>query len=195
MRRGNDRLVHTRTATVRGFSLIEVTVGVAILGVAFAALAPVFVQITHLVAEAGDESRAVAAAMSRMEQLSALVFEQDAATLAATTDTTTGLASAVPNQSGTGLQRSGPSPLIADNEGFVDWVGPQGKTLADARSQVRLVRRWSVSGLPLTWNDESLLLQVFSRQHAREAGEASRSGFGRRPGDVWLFSARARSLR
>ncbi|MGE3842790.1 MAG: hypothetical protein AB7I50_14535 [Vicinamibacterales bacterium] len=179
----------------RGFSLVDVITGLAMLSVAVAALAPVFLQTTLGLAGARIESLAVAAALSRLEQLSALAFEEDSASAIQVTDESTNLASSPPDASGTGLRRVGTSPLLQPRNGLADWIDSTGSPIATPRGRVVLGRRWSVSSLPRTADGEGLLLHVTARGQAREAGEGRRTTFARRPGDVWLFSVRARSLR
>jgi len=181
--------------SARGFSLVDVITGVAILSVALAALAPVFAQVTFGLADARIESLAVVAALSRMEQLSTLTFEEDSASAIQLTDQSTNLASSPNDASGTGLRRVGTSPLLQARNGLADWIDSTGTQLETTTGRVLIARRWSVSDLPRTGDSDGLLLHVIARGQAREAGEHRRTTYARRPGDVWLFSARARSLR
>jgi prepilin-type N-terminal cleavage/methylation domain-containing protein len=179
----------------RGFSLLEITISIAIVSVALAGLAPVLVQCTMMLASSRSETRAWILARSRIEQLSALAFEQRADTLALVTDESADLSSVPPTSHGSGLAAGDASTSWTDTSGFVDWTSVDGRPAAPRSTDAAFVRRWAVdveNGVP---PDRGRLLLVFSRDGAGEGRERGRVSAARRTGDVWLFTARSRTLR
>jgi hypothetical protein len=170
-------------------------VAVAIVALALAALAPALSYSTMTLANARGESRAVALASARLEQLNALSYELGRETLLPVTDEVTDLSQVPATTTGTGIRPGDPSHIWRDAPGFVDWTAAEGQTVASTSGRARFVRRWAIGSLPGPVGSERLLVQVFAREWAREHRDAGRHGPAPRPGDVWLFTARGRVLR
>jgi hypothetical protein len=174
-----------------GTSLLEVIVAIVLVTGALAGFAPLLVQCTWLVAEAGEETQALTLAASRLAQLRSLTFEQDAVTLIDRTDEVTDLSSDPPGRGGTGLLPRHPSAAWQDAPGYTDlarWDGQPARGTRDAA----FVRRWAVSALPAPAGVDRRLVQVFARARTPEVREAARRSGARRRGDVWLFAIRSR---
>jgi hypothetical protein len=177
-------------------SLLEVAVALLLVAVTLAGLAPVLLRCTAMLLDARSETRAVALARSRLEQAAALTCVQDAATLLVETDLSSNLARVPPDATGTGLLSGDPSSAWVDTPGFVDWRTLDDRPLAAPDpGRAAFVRRWGITALPAPAGTDRLLIQVFARDRAREAREGPRVSAQPRPGDVWLFTIRARVLR
>jgi hypothetical protein len=173
---------------------MEVAVALGVLAVALASLAPVLVSTTVMLRDATAESRALVAAISRMEELNALAYEQDVDTLEIVTDATSDLSTSPASREGTGLAPGDPSTMWRDTPGFFDVVDSGGSAVRDAaRAATR--RRWAISANPAGGADAPLLLQVHAAAIARDAAGPARDSPERRPGDVRLFGLRVRELR
>lgn len=181
-------------ASTRGVSILETVVALALVATALAALAPVLVRAALMLSDARDETRALALAASRLQDLDALDFYLDARSGTPVTDVTTNLANSPRTRSGTGLAPADPSAAWSNVPGSWDWTTADSRPTTD-EGRADFVRRWAVSGLPAPPGTERLLVQVCVRSWAREEGEAARTAGAHRPGDVWLFTVRTRPLR
>lgn len=179
---------------MRGVSILETVVALALVTMALAALAPVLVRATLLLADAREETLALALATSRLHDLEALDFYQDAGTGGLGTDVTTNLASRPRTRSGPGLLAGDPAGAWRNLPGGWDWTTSGGRPTNDP-ADAAFLRRWAVSRLPAPLGTERLLVQVCARSRAREEREGVRASAAHRPGDVWLFSVRTRQLR
>jgi prepilin-type N-terminal cleavage/methylation domain-containing protein len=177
-----------------GFSLVEVSVAVAVIAVATAAIAPTLVALTHGVASARRQTLAIASAVSRMEQLHALTYEADAATGGYRSDVSTNLAEDPPGVDGRGLTPDEGVATWVPRRGLIDFVGDDGLP-AEAVGRRVAVRRWSVSGVAGLPAADALLFHVFARARVLEARAGTRPGPDARAEDVWLFTMRVRDLR
>lgn len=183
-----------RVAARSGFSLMEVVVALALMALGFACLAPLLAQCTRVLGAAAAESRAVAAAVSRLEELNALVHEQRSSTLTPVTDESTDLSTVPATLNGTGLTSGAPSTAWHDVPGHVDTVRDDGSTTT-ARKEATTLRRWAVSAVVGAGTGDTRLLQVFAAAAALEDAGAARGSSAPKPGDVWLFDVRPRTLR
>jgi type II secretory pathway pseudopilin PulG len=183
-----------RIASARGVSILETVVALALLATGLATLAPVLVSATRMLADARDETRALALATSRLQDLEALDFDFDAVAGTALTDVSANLSTQPRSRSGTGLLPGDPSAAWRDMSAGWDWTTLDGTPTLTERTAL-FTRRWAVSALPAPPGTERLLIQVFARSRSREAREPARASAARRPGDVWLFTVRARHLR
>lgn len=183
-----------RVDGMRGVSILETVVALALVTTGLAALAPVLVRATLMLADAREETLALALATSRLHDLEALDFDQDAGTGALRTDVTTNLASRPRTRSGPGLLAGDPAGAWRDLPGGWDWTTSGGRPTNNA-ADAAFLRRWAVSQLPAPPGAERLLVQVCARSRAREEREGVRGSAAHRPGDVWLFSVRTRQLR
>jgi type II secretory pathway pseudopilin PulG len=177
-----------------GTSLLEVIVAIVLVTSTLAAFAPLLIQCTRLVVEAGEETQALTLAASRLEQLRSLTFEQDAVTLIDRTDEVSDLSSDPPGRGGTGLLPRDPSAAWQDVPGHTDLTRRDGRPARGVRDAM-FVRRWAVSALPAPAGVDRRLVQVFARARSAEVREPPRRSGDRRRGDVWLFAIRSRRLR
>jgi hypothetical protein len=184
----------TRAVRQRGTTILDGVMALGIAACGLAAMAPLLMACTRAIADARAETRALALASSRLEQLKAALYEQDAATLSLVTDTTTNFAQVPPSNDGSGLAPGDAATAWADTPGFVDWADREGAPVTRPRGAA-FVRRWSVTRVAAAGGVDSLALVVFARDLAREGSEPPRASPIGRPGDVWLFTVRARGLR
>lgn len=178
----------------RGFSLMEVVVALAVLALGLVSLGPLLLQSAVMIRDAAAESRAVVAASSRLEQLSALVHEQESSTLTLLTDEQTDLSTVPAGRGGSGLAAGASASAWIEADGLFDGVCADGG-VAGGRGDTTTVRRWAVSEFPGAVPGGTRLLHVFAASAAADRLAAARSSAAPRPGDVWLFGVRARTLR
>jgi len=130
-----------------GFTLIETLVALALIVIAVAALAQLFLQSTSLMLDARRAPVALAAAQSKIEQLRALPFTFDAIGAAVTdASSDTSLDPPFPT-GGTGLQPSPSDSLERDVDGFIDHLDAYGRSLGGGiaiRPGALYTRRWSI---------------------------------------------------
>jgi len=175
----------------RGFSCIEVIVALALVALALAALAPALLQCAALMADARVETYSAALAITRMEQLSALAYEQRAGPPGDTSDFSTNLAVDPPDDAGDGLQVGAPDSVWRDRGTRFDYADALGGLLSTSSPDSWFTRRWAV--VPLTGSGaDTLLVQVLAAARARDVRGSARTDTRHRPGDVWLFTVRPR---
>jgi len=165
-----------------GFSLIEVTVAVFLLGVAVAGVAQLFALATYANLSATGQTSTTVLAVQKMEQLRGLAWgylEGPGGTLGASiADLTTNLSMDPPTSDGAGLNPSPAGTLDSSTPGYVDYLDAAGSwvgTGAQAPVGSAYVRRWSVSPLPSN-PGETLVFQVVVvplRREARRVGQAT----------------------
>jgi hypothetical protein len=160
-----------------------------------ASIAPVLVRCTTIIARARGETQALALAVSRLEQLHALPFELQRATLLPITDDETDLSEVPATRLGTGLEPGSAAAAWQDSPGFSDRAAWDGHVVPVGSEFAAFVRRWAVTALGAPSGAERRLIQVFVRQRSLEDRDAAREGPVRRPGDIWLFGIRARVMR
>jgi type II secretory pathway pseudopilin PulG len=178
-----------------GFTLVEAMVALGLVALALASLAPVLARSARLLAEARDETQAVHAAASRIHLIRGLAWDTDPAG-SPRSDLVSDLSSDPPSAAGTGLSAGPLAALISDVPGFADLLdrhaaplGPAGATAPTAA----YVRRWTIRHLPASLGPDLVAAAVVVRPLASERLDAARPSIARRPGDVWLFTVRARS--
>src|SRR5689334_19652684 len=118
-------------ASPRGFTLFETLIATGILVTALAGVAQLFVLSTHLTRQANTAGAALVAAQEKLEILSGLSFDYDAAGVAITNPS---------------LDVSPPSSLDRDVAPYVDWIDAAGESSATNEHSV-FVRRWRVSSI------------------------------------------------
>lgn len=180
-------------AREKGTTLVEAAVGLGVIAVALAGLAPLLVRTTIILRDSAAESRALAAAVSRMEELHALTYEESFDTLAPVTDSTTDLSTSPAGSTGNGMVVGVASTAWHDAPGYVDALRLDGEAAADDEAAVR--RRWAMSRAPSGGPGDPVIVQVLAVPVPHDLDGAPRASAARRPGDVWLFGWRARILR
>jgi prepilin-type N-terminal cleavage/methylation domain-containing protein len=157
----------------RGFTLIEVLVALALLGVTAAGVSVLFVVSIRDARAARDQTMAVALAGQRMEELRGLSWGMDAATATPVTDLTTDLGRSPPDGSGNGLGPSPPNSLAVNTPGYVDFVDGRGQwvgTGAAPPATATYIRRWHVE--PMPGDPDTLLLRVLVTTKVRDSSPA-----------------------
>ena len=118
-------------ASPRGFTLLETLIATGILVTALAGVAQLFVLSSHLTRQANIAGAALVAAQEKLEVLSGLTFEYDAAG-SPITDASIDVS---------------PASSLDENAGaWVDWIDASGKSRATPDSAV-FVRRWRVASI------------------------------------------------
>lgn len=138
-----------------GFSLVEVLVATAILVVAVAAAAPLFVSVIHADARARAATISVWLAEEKMEELVAALWQQD-----------------LP---GAALVASPPGTLDRNTAGYSDYVDRNGQPLGGGPEPppgAAFLRRWSIEPLPL-YPDTTRVLQVVATPSRGSADAAA----------------------
>jgi len=161
----------------RGFSLIEVIFATGLMATAVVALAQMFtisVQNNH---NARTGSYATTLAEQKMEQLRGLTFGFDTIGLPLT-DTATDTAAPIETPTGgTGLSPSPPGTLLANVDGYADYLDQFGNVLGGGsgiRARTVYIRRWSIQPLPTNPNDTIVIQVLVTRQVNR--GLADQNG-------------------
>jgi prepilin-type N-terminal cleavage/methylation domain-containing protein len=180
-----------RSASSRGFSLLEVCISLLVVAIALATLAPAVIVCIRTVRDVRDDSRALVLARSRLEQLRSLRMEQPAGGGAPVTDTSTDLSQTPATRGGEGLTAGDGSSVWSDRAGSFDRIDRN----ATPASDIPYIRRWGVSAVGGFGPDPPLLLQVMTRSEPREAADGPRAAAARRPGDAWMFVIKGRMLR
>ena len=164
-----------------GFSIVETIFATGILATAVVALAQMFtisVQNNH---NARTGSYATTLAEQKMEQLRGLTFGFDTIGLPLT-DTSTDTAAPIetPN-GGTGLTPSPAGALVANTNGYADYIDQFGNVLgggAGVRAKTVYIRRWSIEPLPTNPNDtiviQVMVTRVVNRGLADQNGSVQR---------------------
>lgn len=172
-------------------------VALGLVALALASLAPVLGQSARLLAEARDETQAVHAAASRIHVIRALAWDTDAAG-SPRSDLVSDLSSEPPSAAGTGLAPGPIAALVSDIPGFADLLDHDASPLGSAAESAPTAayrRRWTIRHLPPSLGPDLVAVAVVVRPLASERRDAARPSIARRPGDVWLFTVRARSRR
>lgn len=157
----------------RGFTLIEVLVALALLGVTAAGVSVLFVVSIRDARAARDQTMAVALAGQRMEELRGLSWGMEAATGTSVTDLTTDLGRSPPDGSGNGLGPSPANSLAVNTRGYVDYLDGRGQwvgTGATPPATATYIRRWHVETMP--GDPDTLLLRVLVTTKVRDSSPA-----------------------
>ncbi|MEQ1912816.1 MAG: type II secretion system protein, partial [Vicinamibacterales bacterium] len=179
----------------RGFTLIEVTIAVALLAVGGAGLASLALASGRANQVARQADVAQRAAVERLEQLRALAWTSDAAVVPVS-DWSSNLTLAMP--AGTGGPGLGASPgdtLAANVEGYVDFLDAEGRWLGGGTTTpagAAWVRRWAVQAMSAP--QDTLLLQV-AVVPAGTTSAATTVASARAVNGAWLMDMRTRRAR
>ena len=153
---------HKFSNAERGFSLLETLFATGLLATALVALAQMFTISVKNNQSARTGSYATALAEQKMEQLRGLTFGFDTIGLPIT-DTTTDTTQPTETQNGgKGLTPSPSGTLVANTNGYVDYVDQFGNILGGGQSPRQntvYIRRWSIDPLPTNPNN-TLVIQV-----------------------------------
>jgi type II secretory pathway pseudopilin PulG len=161
----------------RGFSLVETMFATGILATAVVGLAQMFSIAVSNNHDARTGSYAVTLAEQKMEQLRGLTYGFDAVGLPLTdltTDTTQ--PTETPN-GGKGLTISPAGTLVANTDGYVDYIDQFGNILGggqSVRSKTVYIRRWSIDPLPTNPNNTIVIQVMVTRERSR--GLADQTG-------------------
>jgi len=155
-------LAKSRFSNQSGFSIVETIFATGVMATAVVALAQMFTISVQNNKNARTGSYATTLAEQKMEQLRGLTFGFDSIGLPLT-DTTTDTAAPIetPN-GGTGLTPSPDGTLLANINGYVDYIDAFGNVLGGGtgvRPRTVYIRRWSIEPLPTNPND-TLVIQV-----------------------------------
>ena len=179
----------------RGFTLIEVTIAVALLAVGGAGLASLVLASGRANQFARQADVAQRAAVERLEQLRALAWTSDGAVVPVS-DWSSNLALSVP--AGTGGPGLGTSPgdtLAESVAGYADFIDADGRWVGSGTTPpvgAAWVRRWSVQALNAP--PETLLLQV-AVVPAAATDAVTTVASARAVNGAWLMDVRARRAR
>jgi prepilin-type N-terminal cleavage/methylation domain-containing protein len=165
----------------RGFSLIETMVATGIMATAVVALAQMFaisVQNNH---NARTGGYATTLAEQKMEQLRGLTYGFDPVGLPLTDSTSDTTQPTETPTGGTGLSPSPSGTLLANVNGYVDYIDQFGNILGGGQAVLQkavYIRRWSIDPLPTNPNN-TLVIQVMvtanrSRGLAEQTGSTQR---------------------
>jgi hypothetical protein len=182
-----------------GSSLIETLVAIALLGGVVVSLAELLSMATRGNVAARASTRAVILAEQKMEQLKALAwaFDSEGARVSDTTSNVAAFAAiggcaGAQAGAGAGLTPSAPGALLANQDGYVDYVDAQGCGLGGGQSPpagTAYIRRWSVA--PAEGAADTLVFHVLvTADGVRTA--ADQASNTRRPGDAWLIGMKSR---
>ena len=175
------------TADDKGFTLIEVLIGVAVTVVSVFGLVQLFTLAARANVVSHQSTFAAALASEKLEQLLGLSWGFDSVGNP-TADTTTDVALSPERPGGAGLTPSPAGTLTSNVSGYCDFLDGRGRSLGTGTSPpvgALYVRRWSLELLP--GSGHALLLQV------RVTGRTSAwSGLGRAPAEVRLLAVRTR---
>ena len=178
-----------------GFTLIEVTIAVALLAVAGAGLASLVLASGRANQSARQADVVQRAAVERLEQLRALAWTSDAAVVPVS-DWSSNLTLSIPaGTGGSGLGASPGDTLAANVAGYADFMDADGRWLAGGTTppaDAAWVRRWSVQALSAP--PDTLLLQV-AVVPARTTGAVTTVASARAVNGAWLMDMRTRRAR
>ena len=133
---------------MKGFTLVEVLVAMALLAVAAAGMAGLATVSRRAAADARSDDVAARAAASKLAALRGLAFAVDVDTGTTVTDSSTNLTIDPPSAGGPGLSLSPTGTLTTSTGGYVDYVTSAGAYAGTGLTPPRtaaFVRRWSVS--------------------------------------------------
>jgi prepilin-type N-terminal cleavage/methylation domain-containing protein len=180
---------------VRGFTLVEVLVALAILSVAVAGSARLFSLAVVTTSRARTQTSATTLAMQKLDELRALRWAgtPGSPSLPAT-DTQTDLTASLPLAGGVGLATSPADSLDANEAGYVDYLDRNGQWVGSGvtpPASAVFVRRWNIAGRA---GDEAntLVLQVLVTTAAGAAAQSGVASRVRLPGDALLVGVRTR---
>ena len=163
----------------RGFSIIETIFATGILATAVVALAQMFTISVQNNVNAKTGSYTTTLAEQKMEQLRGLTYGFDTIGLPLT-DTTTDTTSPTETPlgaGGKGLTASPAGTLLANTDGYVDYVDQFGNVLGGGqaiRPRTTYIRRWSIDPLPTNPNNTIIIQVLVTRKPNR--GTADQNG-------------------
>jgi len=163
-----------------GFSIVEVIFATGILATAVVALAQMFTISVQNNLNAKTGSFTTALAEQKMEQLRGLTYGFDNIGLPLT-DTTTDTTSATETPlgaGGRGLQASPAGTLLANVDGYVDYIDQFGNILGGGtapRARTVYIRRWSIDPLPTNPNNTIVIQVLVTRRTNRGAADQNGS--------------------
>jgi type II secretory pathway pseudopilin PulG len=169
-------LAKSRFSNESGFSLAEVMIATGIMTAALMSLAQLFAIAVSSNTSARHATFSTVLAQQKMEQLRALAWGFDEVGLPISdTSTNTAVQPEAPI-GGTGLLPSPSDALLANTDGYVDFVDVGGNILgsdAEARGKAMYFRRWSVEPLPTNPNNTLILQVVVGRIQDRGVHEGT----------------------
>lgn len=181
-------MTHQPGSADSGFTLLEVTVAAAILGIVTSGLASASLAAAWSAVRGRREALATFLAVERMEQLRGLEWGHgDSAAPSRRSDLTTDLAASPAGPAGRGLASSPSHSLTSNVEGWVDYLDASGRSVgrgAVPPPAAAFARRWRVSILPAS--ADVVVLEVVVSAAGGIAGALDR------PDDVRLVTTKAR---
>lgn len=187
--------MHRRSEGIRGFTLIEVTIAVALLAVAVGGIASLALVAGRANMSARQADIAQRAAVEMLEQLRSLAWTSEGGVVPIT-DWSSNLTSSIPvGSGGPGLGVSPGDTLASNVPGYADFLDADGRSISgDVTPPVGAawVRRWSVQALAAP--SDTLLLQV-AVVPARTADAVATVAAARAVNGAWLMSVRTRRAR
>ena len=184
-----------RPDTMRGFTLIEVTIAMALLAVGVGGLAYLALSAGRANTTAKSADIVARAAVERLEQLRALTWTSDGAAVPVS-DWSSDLTLSSPGPSGgPGLGASPGDTLAANVTGYADFLDADGRWLGGGTASpagAAWVRRWSVQALSAP--SDTLLLQVVVVP-VRAIGAVATVTAARAVNGSWLMDVRTRRTR
>ena len=166
-------LAKSRFSNQSGFSLAEVLVATGLLTAALVSLAQLFAIAIQSNNSARTSTYASVLAQQKLEQLRALAWGFDEVGLPISDmSTNTGVSPEQPF-GGTGLSPSPNNSLLANVDGWVDFVDGDGNIVGgngEGQNNALYFRRWSVEPLPTNPNNTLILQVVVGR--VRDRGNA-----------------------
>jgi prepilin-type N-terminal cleavage/methylation domain-containing protein len=179
----------------RGFSLIEVMIAVSLLAVGVSAVAQLALASARAQRAASEATLAQTLARTRLEELRGLAWTSDAGVVPIS-DWSTDL-SVTPSRpsGGTGLGVSPGGALLANVDGYCDFLDARGAWLAGGTRPpdgTAWVRRWAID-LPAALSD-TVRVQVLVVPLARAAADRVEAA-ARGVNGTWLVALRPRRMR
>lgn len=182
-----------------GFGVIDTLVAVSLSSLVLSSLVPLLLTARDRQLDAARESAGVALAASKLDLLASLAWEASVlptGVLAPRTDVATTAAPEAPAAGGQGLAPSPPGTLTANVPGYVDYIDIEGRWVGEGAAMpahAAFVRRWAVVAEP--GHPDVRFLQVLVARADLERGAPPRADLRPRAGDVWMSTARFRSVR
>ena len=178
-----------------GFTLVEVTIAIAVLAVGAGMLASVSLATARANAAARRADVAQRAAVEKLEQLRALSWTSDGGVVPISDWSSNVATSPQSGTGGTGLGVSPGDTLVANVAGYSDVLDIDGRWLAAGTTAplgAAWSRRWSVQALPAP--ADTLLLQVVVVP-IRTDGTGATTTSARSVNGAWLMDMRTRRAR
>src|SRR5437764_8934252 len=153
---------HKFSSADRGFSLLETMFATGMLAAALVALAQMFTISVKNNQAARTGSFTTALAEQKMEQLRGLTYGFDTIGLPITDITTDTTQPTETQNGGKGLTPSPSGTLVANTNGWVDYIDQFGNILGGGQAPLPktvYIRRWSIDPLPTNPNG-TLVIQV-----------------------------------